>query len=107
MNAFFPTASDSQSAGSGGAVRAVLPVASGASVAGPMIRLTRTTSADQVFIAFGDATVTATTDSMELISGVVEELENPNTTIYTHFSVITLSGTVLVNVSTGPRYKVG
>jgi hypothetical protein len=42
---------------------------------------------------------------MELVSGIVEELQNPNAVAYTHFAVITFSGTCGVNVSTGPRYE--
>lgn len=102
MNAFFPVASTVAGATtSSGSTAVALPGT------GPMIRIARQTSADDVYIAFGTASVVATAASMMLISGVVEELEIPNSAIYTNFAVVSGSGTVFVNVCTGPRYKVG
>lgn len=103
MNAFFPVGSVSVSATTSSAAT-ILPLG-GATSPGPMIRVARESSAIRVFIAFGTSGVAATTSSMELISGVVEELEIPNPATYTYFAVITDSGTCGVNVSTGPRYS--
>lgn len=98
MNAFFPVGSASVSATTSALASTAIPTG------GPMIRVARETSASRVFIAFHATSATATTSSMELVSGVVEELENPGG--YSFFSVITDAGTCGVNVSTGPRYNI-
>lgn len=101
MNAFFPVGSASVAAALTATAALALP--SG----GPMIRLSRQTSAAAVYIKFGGSDVVATTSSMELVSGVVEELENPNTSIYTHYSIVSDdAATCRVNIACGPRYKV-
>lgn len=97
MNAFFPVGSTSVSATTSALSSTAIPTG------GPMIRIARETSASRVFIAFSSGTATATTSSMELVSGIVEELENPGG--YANFSVITDAGTCGVNISCGPRYK--
>lgn len=97
MNAFFPVGSTSVSATSSALASTAIP--SG----GPVLRVARETSAVRVFIAFHATSATATTSSMELVSGVVEELDNPGG--YAYFSVITDAGTCGVNISAGPRYK--
>ena len=99
MKSFFPVGSTTLTATVTTSAATILPTG------GPFIRIARETAAVRVFIAFGTASVVATTSSMELVSGIVEELQNPNTTAYTHFAVITSSGTCGVNVSTGPRYE--
>jgi len=106
MKAFFPVGSVSVSATTSSAAT-ILPAGT-ATYAGPMLRIAREISTARVFIAFGlvNAT-TATASSMELTSGVVEELEIPNKLIYTHFAVITDTGTCGVNVSTGPFFEIG
>ena len=71
MNKFFPVGATSTTALTSSAVTA-LP--SG----GPLLRIARETSSVRVFIAFGANSITATLASMELVSGVVEELESPN-----------------------------
>jgi len=97
MNKFFPVGS-----------RTITAITTSQTIAiptgGPMIRVSRDTSAIRCYIKFGGASITADVDSMELVSGIVEELENPNTSAYTYFAVYTTSGTCNVNVSTGPRY---
>ena len=100
MNRFFPVGSTSVTGSSSASAAAVLPTG------GPIIRISRDTSSESIFIKFGGSDVVATTSSMELVSGIVEELENPNTAVYTHYSVITLSGTCKANISTGPRFNV-
>ena len=73
-----------------------------------MMRIARETSSARVWIKFGTSSVSANAgNAMELVSGVVEELENPNDNIYTYFAVICDTGTCGVNLTTGPRYKVG
>ena len=99
MKAFFPVGSTTLTATTTSSAATALPTG------GPFIRLARETAAVRVFIAFGTASVVATTASMELVSGIVEQLQNPNSVAYTHFAVITFSGTCGVNVSTGPRYE--
>lgn len=75
---------------------------------GKIMRIARETSTARCWIKFGTASVTVTaTTGMELVSGVVEELENPNDQSYTYFAVICDTGTCGVNVTTGPYYKVG
>lgn len=98
MNKFFPVGSATVTATSAALAATALP--SG----GPNLRISRETGSVLCYIKFGTGSVAATTDGMELVSGVVEELELPSTTTYTHFSVITASGTCKVNISAGPRY---
>lgn len=98
MNKFFPVAAVSV-AGTTSSQATVIPTG------GKMLRVSRDTSAARVFIAFGTSGVTATTSSMELVSGIVEELEIPNTTAYTYFAIITASGTCNVNLSVSPKYE--
>lgn len=98
MNAFFPVGSVGVDATASSSTT-LLPLG------GTLIRIARETSALRVLIQFGGTTITADPNTaMELVSGIVEELENPNPNLYTHFAVVTLSGTVGVNVSCGPRY---
>lgn len=97
MQAFFPVGSTSVSATSSALASTAIPTG------GPMIRIARETGSPRVFIKFHATAATATTSDMELVSGVVEELENPGG--YSYFSVITDAGTCGVNISTGPRYK--
>jgi hypothetical protein len=99
MRAFFPVGSTTLTATT--TTSAATPLPTG----GPFIRIARETAAVRVFIAFGTASVVATTANMELVSGIVEELQNPNSTAYTHFAVITNTSTCGVNLSTGPRYE--
>lgn len=97
MNKFFPVGSRTITATTASQTIAI-------PTGGPMIRVSRDTSAIRCFIKFGGASITADVDAMELVSGVVEELENPNPSAYTYFAVYAASGTCNVNVSTGPRY---
>lgn len=97
MNAFFPVGSTSVSATSSALASTAIPAG------GPIIRVARETSAARVFIKFHATSATATSSDMELVSGVVEELENPGG--YAYFSVIADAGTCGVNISCGPRYK--
>lgn len=99
MNAFFPVGSTSVSATSSALSGTAIPTG------GPMFRIARETSSVRVFIKFGtSSSVAATVSDMELVSGVVEELENPGG--YSHFSVITDTGICGVNIACGPRYNV-
>lgn len=97
MSKFFPVSATSVTATTSSAATA-LPTP------GQALRVTREVSAIRVFIAFGTSGVTATTSSTELVSGVVEEFTIPNPSAYSHFAVITNSGTCGVNVSVGPNY---
>jgi len=99
MNAFFPVGSTSVAATTSALSGTAIPTG------GPMMRVARETSASRVFIKFGtSSSVAATVSDMELVSGVVEELENPGG--YSHFSVITDTGICGVNIACGPRYNV-
>lgn len=98
MNAFFPVGSTSVAATSSALSSTAIP--SG----GPMIRIARETSSVRVFIKFHATAAVATVSDMELVSGVVEELENPGG--YAYFSVITDAGICGVNIACGPRYNV-
>lgn len=97
MNKFFPVGSRTIGATSPSQTIAI-------PTGGPMIRISRETNSLRCFIKFGGASVTADVDSMELVSGIVEELENPNPAAYTYFAVYAPTGVCNVNVSTGPRY---
>ena len=97
MGKFFPVASTSVTATSSSSATA-LPTP------GQSLRITREVSTARVFIKFGGSDVAATTSSMELVSGIVEEFTIPNPTAYSHFAVITNAGTCGVNVSVSPNY---
>ena len=99
MNKFWPVGGDFQTA-STGSVRNVLPAG------GPIIRVARETSSIRVWIKFGDSSVTADATGLELVSGIVEELENPDPAKYTYYAVITGSGTCGINITAGPRYSI-
>lgn len=98
MGKFFPVDSTSVTATTSSAATA-LPTP------GQSLRITREVSATRVFIKFGTSGVTATTSSMELVSGIVEEFTVPNPSAYSHFAVITNAGTCGVNVSVSPNYE--
>lgn len=101
---FFPVSATSTLATTN-SVAYALPVGPQSQV-GPIIRVARETSSVRVFLSFTNGvTGNASDTSMELISGVVEEFENPNPAYYTHYSVITASGTCYVSISCGPRYS--
>ena len=102
-NKFFPVSSGAVTATSSSAATTLPTGPQGQT--GPIIRVARETSSVRVFIEFGGSGITATTGSTELISGVVEEFENPNPSYYTHYAVITASGTCSVNIACGPRYS--
>ena len=95
---FYPAGSTSVSATTSASAAATLPTY------GRALRLVRENNANRVFIAIGGSTVTATTSSVELIPGVVElwDLLPSNAT---HYSVITNSGTVGVNLSVSPLFN--
>ena len=99
MNKFWPVNGDSQLATTSN-VRNTIPLG------GPVLRIARETNSTRVWIKFGDISVTATDSGMELVSGIVEELENPNPAIYTYYAVITGGGTCGVNITAGPRYSI-
>jgi hypothetical protein len=101
MNAFFPV-------GNWGVTATTSTANAAIPSGGPMIRIARETSTARCWIKFGTSSITVNSgNGMELVSGVVEELENPNDTNYTHFAIICDTGTCGVNLTTGPRYKVG
>jgi len=100
---FFPVNSTTVSATTSASSGAALPTPL---VKGTQVRLTRQSSTDRVYIAFGSsASVAATTSSVELVSGIVEMWEIPDANAYAYYSVITNNGTVSVNISTGPRFE--
>lgn len=102
MSRFFPVSSLSTYATTN-SVTYPLPIGPEGQV-GPIIRVTRDVSDVRVLIQFGNNATGATDNSIELISGIVEEFENPNPSYYTHYAVKTVSGTAYVSIACGPRY---
>lgn len=97
---FFPVASADVTATTSSAATA-LP--SG----GKYYRITRENNASRVFIKFGGSDVVVTTTTgMDLLPGIAEEFTNPNTTLYTHFALITDASTCKVNVSASPTFSI-
>lgn len=99
---FFPVNSTSASATNVASAAAAIPTPL---QVGTIIRVVRENTVNRVFIKFGTASVVATTNSVELINGIVEEWEVPDATSYTYYSVISSAGTVGVNISISPNFK--
>ena len=99
---FFPVNSTSVTATNVASAAAAIPTPI---QKGGFIRLVRQNTSDRVFIAFGGASVAATTSSTELINGIVEIWQMPDAATYTYYSVITSANTVGVNISVSPRFE--
>ena len=105
MNPFFPVDSQQFSAYSNLTAIQRLPVG------GPIIRIIRDSTTDRVFIKFGGNDLVASlsdADMMELTSGVMEELENPDGSRYDRFYLLSTAApdiAVGVQISTSPTYE--
>ena len=106
MNPFFPVASAQTGAYSNLTSIQYLPAG------GPIIRIIRDTTDDRVFIKFGGnelVSALSNADMMELTSGVMEELENPDPSRYDRFYLLSdglPDEAVGVQISCSPTYKV-
>ena len=75
---------------------------------GPIIRIVRDYTADRVFIKFGGDGLTVNlsdADMMELVPGVIEELENPDGSRYDRFYLYSSNNPVQVSISCSPTYE--
>jgi hypothetical protein len=78
---------------------------------GPIIRITRESSTDRVFIRFGGNDLVESlseANMMELVSGVTEELENPDPSRYDRYYLYSNAAPgpgVAVAITCSPTYE--